>query len=145
MRQALADFHRALGYAPDDRQVLLELAELYRELNEPQRALAILHTLAEGYSPGEEPQHVLYLTGLAYSALDRYEDAAASLSAAARRARPTPEIYYRWAEAQWLAGRPEAAATAARGALTLQPTHQPSRELLGRIELARRPHGEPRR
>ena len=29
LRQALADFHRALGYAPYDRQFLLEVAELY--------------------------------------------------------------------------------------------------------------------
>ena len=35
IRQALADFHRALGYAPYDRQLLLEVAELYRQMNQP--------------------------------------------------------------------------------------------------------------
>ncbi len=81
-RQALADFHRALGYAPDNRQVLLEIAELYRELNQPQRALATLHSLADTYSPGEEPQEVLHLMGLAYAALGRHEDAVATRVAA---------------------------------------------------------------
>jgi len=67
-QEALADFHRALGYAPGDRQILLEVAELYRQLSWPQRALATLHSLADTYSPGEEPQQVLYLMGLAYTA-----------------------------------------------------------------------------
>ena len=86
-RQALADYHRALGYAPDDRQVLLEVAELYRELNRPQLALATLHSLADTYPSGEEPQQVLHMTGLAYRALGRHEDAETSLAAAASRER----------------------------------------------------------
>ncbi len=86
-RQALADYHRALGYAPDDRQVLLDVAELYRELNRPQLALATLHSLADTYPSGEEPQQVLHLAGLAYRALGRHEDAAANLAAAAGRER----------------------------------------------------------
>ena len=144
-RQALADYHRALGYSPDDRQVLMEVAELYRESNEPQRALSTLHNLAESYSPGDEPQRVLYLIGLAYLALDRYEDAATSLSAALCRDQPTAEIYYRWGQAEWLAGRPTSAATAANNALTLLPTHRPSRQLLERIQLARQSQAESRR
>ena len=35
-REALAAFHRSLSYAPDNRDVLLSLAETYRELNQPQ-------------------------------------------------------------------------------------------------------------
>ena len=137
--QALADYQRSLGYAPDDQHLLLEIAELYRELNQPQRALATLHNLADTYSPGEEPQQVLYLTGLAYVALGRYEDGVESISAALVREEPTPELFYSLGEAELLAGRPVEAAAAARHALTLQPGHQPSRELLGRLELARRP------
>lgn len=144
-RQALADYHRALGYAPDDRQILLEIAELYRQLNQPQRALATLHSLADTYSPGEEPQQVLHLMGLAYVALGRYEDGVESLSAAVIGKEATPDVYYHLGEAELLAGRPAQAAAAARHALTLQPQHQPSRELLGRIELARQPQAAPRR
>ncbi len=144
-QEALADFHRALGYAPADQQILLEVAELYRQLNRPQRALATLHSLADTYSPGEEPQQVLRLMGLSYTALGRYEDALESLSAAAVREDPTPEIFYRLAEAELLAGHPAEAEAAARHALALHPHHQPSRQLLDRLQLARQPQAPPRR
>lgn len=141
LQQALADFHRALGYAPDDRQVLLEIAELYRQLDQPQRALSCLHSLADTYSPGEQPQNVLFLTGLAHMALQRYEDAAESFSAAVLRDTPTTEIFYRLAEAELAAGRPAEAATAAQQALLLTPGDPASSELLRRLETARSSEG----
>jgi len=139
LRQALADYHRALAYAPDNSQILLEIAEVHRHLNEPQRALATLHSLAASYSPGEEPQQVHDLLGMAYVAMGRYEDGVESFSAAASREKPTADILYRLAEAQFLAGRPMEATAAAHDALRLMPTHQASRDLLGRIETAGRP------
>jgi len=145
LRQALADQHRALGYAPGDRQILLEVAGLYQQMHQPQRALETLSSAAETYAPGEESQQVLYLMGTAYTALNRYDDAVASLAAAATRDRPTAEILYRLAEAQWLSGRPGEAAQSSGQALALDPRHQPSRELLTRIEIAQRTAAEPRR
>ena len=136
--EALADYHRALGYAPDNREILLALAELYRELNQPQRALNTLHILANTYSPGEEPQQVLYLTGLAYSALRRYRDAVEVFSTASLREQPNPELYYRLAEAELGAGRTVEAAAAAHQALRLAPNHPPSQALLQRVEVAQR-------
>jgi tetratricopeptide (TPR) repeat protein len=138
-REALADYLRALSYAPNDRGTLQEVAELHRVLNQPERALQTLQTLADTYSPGEEPGQVLYLTGLAYVALGRYDDGVERFSAAAARGKPTPEMFYRLGEAQLLAGRPAEAADAARQALALQPQHGPSRNLLERIEIAQRP------
>ncbi len=145
LEEALADYHRALSLAPDDPAVLLQMAELYRELNEPQRALAALQNLAEMYSPGEEPQQVLLLQGLAYAALGRWEDAAGSLSTAATRDRPTPEILFHLARAELLAGRPAAAAAAARHALALDPRHLPSRELLEHVKVVLGPQDTLRR
>jgi tetratricopeptide (TPR) repeat protein len=144
-RQALADYLRALGYAPDDQQILLEVAELYRQLNQPQRALGTLQNLADTYSPGEEPQRVLYLTGVAYAALGRYQDAVESLSAAALRQNPNPEVFYALAKVELLAGHPDRAAAAARQVLALAPQHRASQELLGRIEMAQQPQSFPRR
>ena len=46
-QQALADFFRALGYVPHDQQILLEVAELYRQANKPQQALETLQNLAD--------------------------------------------------------------------------------------------------
>jgi tetratricopeptide (TPR) repeat protein len=137
-QQALADWHRALNYAPDDRDVLLELAELYRQLNQPPRALQTLQSLADTYPPGEEPQHVLHLMGMAYLAMQRYDDAVESLAAAGMREKPSAELLHRLGEAQLLSGHPTEAAIAAQQALTLQPDHQASRDLLGRIEVAQR-------
>ena len=140
-RRALADYHRALGLAPDDRTIQLEIAELYRELNQPQRALAALQVLADSYPPGEEPQRVLYLQGLACMALARYDDAVESFSAASIRERPAPEVLWRLGEAELLAGHPVEAEAAARQALCLNPKHQPSRKLLERVGLAMRHDG----
>jgi tetratricopeptide (TPR) repeat protein len=137
-RQALADCLRALGYAPHDRAILLEVADLYRQLDEPQRALQTLQTLAETYPPGEEPGQVLYLMGLACVALRRYDDGVENLSAALIRDNPTAERFHRLAEAELLAGHPHEAAAAARQALTLEPQHQQCLRLLDRIEIARR-------
>jgi tetratricopeptide (TPR) repeat protein len=140
-QQALADYLRAFGYAPSDRAILLEIAELHRQLNQPERALHTLQTLADTYSPGEEPGQVLYLMALAYRGLGRDDDSLESLKAAVGRGKPTPELFDSLAEAQLAAGHPVEAAAAARRALAIQPQHRPSRELLERIELAQRPQG----
>jgi len=139
-REALNDYLRALGYAPNDRAILHEIAELYRQLNPPELALQTLQTLADTYSPGEEPGEVLYLMGLSYLALVRYDNAVESFSAAAARDKPNPEVLYRLGEAQLAAGRPREASETARQALALHPQHGPSRELLHRIEVAMQPH-----
>lgn len=137
--QAMADSQRALGYAPEDRRILADVAELYLALGQPQAALQTAQNLAESYSPGEEPQRVMHLLGLACLAAGRHEDAIENLTAAANREKPNVEILYRLAEAEVLAGHPARAADAAQEALRLEPTHAASRELLGRIDLAQQP------
>ncbi len=135
--EALADLHRAAGYDPSDRQVIAETAAAYRSLGQPQRALECMQSLAEKYSPGEEPpQMVLYWTGLDYMALKRYDDAAATLAAAVARDRPSPELCYRLAEAQYFSGRSREAVAALQQALAIDPQHVPSRQLLGEIQTA---------
>jgi tetratricopeptide (TPR) repeat protein len=138
-RQALADDLRALGYAPGDRRILLEVAELYRQLDEPERSLQTLQTLADSYAPGEEPQQVLYLTGLAYLALSRPAEAVESFSGALMRGNPTPDLFCRLGEAELLTGHPAEAANAAAQALAIDPKSPGGRELLRRIETAQRP------
>lgn len=137
--QALNDLHRAAGYDAGDRQVIAETAAVYRSLAQPQRALETMQTLAETYSPGDEPQQVLYLMGLDYMALQspRYDDAAASLAAAANRGRPSPELLYCLAQAQYRGGHSEEAAQSLQRALVIDPQHLLSRQLLGEIEVAR--------
>ncbi len=139
--RALADYHRAIGYAPDDREILLEIAELYRQINQPRRALATLHSLATTYAPGEEPQRVLYLTGLACMALGRHEEAIQSLSAAVICESPSAEHLHCLGQAELLAGHPSRAETAVLQALALQPRHAQSRQLLDHIRTAQHTTG----
>ena len=143
-RQALAALLRSLAQAPDDRQILLDVAELYRELNEPQRALQTLQNLAETYPPGEEPPRVLFLIGQAHRALGRHDEAAEQFIAAAR-AEPSAESLYALAEAQYGAGRPHEASVAAQQALALDPQHQPAQRLIEQLRLAAQPQRLPPR
>ncbi len=135
-REALADYQRSLGYAPDNHDVAILVAEAYRTLNEPQRALVTLQTVADSYSSGDESQQVLMLEGLALTALGRYDEAARSLSQAAQRDRPTPELLYRLAEAELLAGRSANAHYTLQQALALDPNHAASQALSQRMAAA---------
>ena len=130
---ALASYHRALGYQPNYSRVQLAVAWLYHEQGRPQRALATLENLSDQFAPGQEPEEVLYLRGLAFSALGRYEDAADSLIAASRRGQPTAEMLCHLAAAELLAGRPVGAELAVQEALRIQPRHQMSQQLRVRI------------
>jgi tetratricopeptide (TPR) repeat protein len=132
-RQALADYQRSLGYAPDDHDVALLVAEAYRQLNEPERALLTLQSVSDDYAAGEQPQRIMYLEGLALAALGRHDDAAALLAQAARRDRPNAEILYRLAEAEWHCGRAANAQTNLQEALALDPNHGASRALWSQI------------
>jgi predicted Zn-dependent protease len=144
-RGALDDFHHALGLTPDDRDTRLAVAEVYRRTGQPQRALNMLQGLADTYTPGEEPQQVLYLEGLAYHALGRYDEAIDTLWAACHRGPESPEIYYQLARSQFMAGNLAPAADAACQALALEPHHRPSQDLLSQIQLALRTDGPTRR
>jgi tetratricopeptide (TPR) repeat protein len=134
---ALADCHRALSLDPENRELLLLSAEIYRELGQPQRALANLQSLLESYSPGDEPAQPLYLAGLAYAALGRFDDAAESLQAARQRGGPDPEVLYQLATAQLRGGHPDRAEIAAREAVAIWPENPRCRELLDRVRIAR--------
>jgi tetratricopeptide (TPR) repeat protein len=109
--EALADFHRALAIDPDDRELLLETAEVYRRLGRPQRALATLAILGESYGPNQTPAEVLALEGMAQEALDRPNDAIESYKQAAARGFPQTELAARIArlEEQLTPGRPASA------------------------------------
>jgi tetratricopeptide (TPR) repeat protein len=89
---ALADFHRALALAPDDRDLILDTAEVYRRLGRPQRALATLAILGETYAPNQTPPQVLALEGMAQEALDRPADAIESYRQATSRGLQSPDI-----------------------------------------------------
>lgn len=114
--RALADFHQALRYNPHAPDALLEVAELQYQLGRPQRALASVQYLLDAYAPGDEPRRALWLQGLAYQAIERRQDAVASLYAASTHGPADPELLFQLARAQSAAGDPASAAISARQA-----------------------------
>lgn len=113
---ALADFHRALAFEPEDREVLLDAAEAYRRLDKPQRALATLAVLGETYGPNKTPAAVLVMEGLAQEALGRPAEAAESYRLAIARGDAPAEAAERLAALDRPAGRAAAVAEAASAA-----------------------------
>ena len=133
--QALADLNRALDYDPNNQSVLLDVAELHRANNRPERALSTLQYWINLYPPGEEPQQALYLQGLAYEALQRPRDSVASIAAAVARGNPTAQMLYELANAENRAGDAESARRSLRQALDLDSAHRPSLALLQQLDL----------
>jgi len=91
-KEALADFHRALAIAPEDREILLDTAEVCLRLDRPQRCLATLAILGETYGPNQTPPDVLALEGRAQEALGRPLDALDSYRQAIARGGATPDL-----------------------------------------------------
>lgn len=142
--EALSDFQRALGIAPDSRDVMREIAEVYQELQQPQQSLAAWQCLCDAYPPGEEPQHAMYQTGLAYNAVGRPADAVEYFRLAQQRGPTNPELLFHLADAELRAGRRNAARATAQQALQLEPGHAPSLALMERLDPARSGAARPR-
>lgn len=108
LNEALPDFQQALRFQPSDQKLLLELAELHRRMNRPERALATLGSLRETYPPNEEPPQLLVLEADAFVALQRWPQAVRARTQLAQRM-PTPENWQLLASAQQRAGQDQAA------------------------------------
>lgn len=137
-RQALANYQRALGYEPDRQDIAIQIAETYRQLNEPQRALVTLQAVSSKCAPGNEPQQVLYLEGMALAALGRYDEASQTLTQASRADRPSAEILCALADAELHSGHVAKAQACVQEALLLDPQHAGSRLLMARLAAAPR-------
>lgn len=136
LNEALADYQRALQYAPNDQETLILVARLYSDMGRPHRALANLRHLQDQYDSGTEPQHLLYLLAANYSTTGRYSDAAVCLRQATRHGEATPEMYYRLAQVELASGNAIEAQRAAAQALAIEPLHAGSREILKEAEVA---------
>ncbi len=108
LNESLPDFQQALRFQPTDQKLLLELAELHRRMNRPERALATLGSLRETYPANEEPPQLLVLEADAFAALQRWPQAVRARTQLAQRM-PTPENWQFLATAQQRAGQDQAA------------------------------------
>ncbi|MCA9198654.1 MAG: tetratricopeptide repeat protein [Planctomycetales bacterium] len=113
---ALNHYQRAITYAPHDPQYRYALAEVYQLLRRPHRTLATLDGIEQSYE--QIPAEVHFLQGLAYGQLQRYDDAATALLAAAEKGKKAPfEVWESLAASQLASGQFEAAQRAANQAL----------------------------
>jgi Flp pilus assembly protein TadD len=131
--RALADLHRALELRPQDREVLYDIANLYRATGQPSCCLVVVQQLLDTYLPGEEPQQVLLLEGATLAELNRGAQAIQSLLAASRRGPPNVEIFYLLAQLQAERGACDAATAMAQQALAIDATHGGSQKLLAHL------------
>jgi Tfp pilus assembly protein PilF len=134
--EALGQYHRALSLAPSDSDILLELADLYTELDQPRRALANLNSLAALYPPGETPAAVLARTGMAYQSLGRHDEAAARLTEANSRPDATAETFAQLAQLQLNRGRLTDARQTAAASVTRFGQHSATHQLVQQIDAA---------
>ena len=130
----MADLFRALEYAPNNREVLTDLANLYEAQGKPHRRLATVHRLLETYPLGETPDLAYVMEADAYAALGRHAEAVEGLRVAAVKSSKNAPLLFRLAEAEELVGNRSAAIEAARQALEADQSHEPSRELLARFD-----------
>ena len=131
--EAMVSYHRALSFQEHYPHVQTALAEIYQQRRRPRRVLSTLDSLVASQAKGKIPQRVLYLQGLAFKELQRYDDSIASLAAAAERGEPHVDLLYHLSEAKLLSGDAANARLVLQAALARAPDHGPSRELEARI------------
>lgn len=83
LEEAMSCYHRALSDQPNLSDVQIALAELYRELGRPQRALATLDAMTDGQSGEQVSPQAWMLKGLALADLGEGSAAKSCLKNAA--------------------------------------------------------------
>lgn len=134
LNEALASFHRALSLDPALANVQLAIADIYRQQNRPQRALATLQTFADRFPAGQVPIGVLYREGLSLQALGRPHDAIRVFYQAVERGPANADLLYALADAQTAVGEFAAARQQVHLALTIEPGHAGSAQLMRRLD-----------
>jgi tetratricopeptide (TPR) repeat protein len=103
---ALATFHRALAYAPNDAELRLATAQVYYQLDRPLRTLASLDRIDELEAARPLSIRALHLQGLALIGLQRHHEAVDALLAAHTMCdTPSADILIDLASAQMKAGQ----------------------------------------
>jgi tetratricopeptide (TPR) repeat protein len=143
--RAIADLGRALEFAPQSADVLLDLAVMYRDRGQPARCLTTINHLHDTLASGEAPQAALVLEGLALLDLGRSQQACETLVAATHRGPANAQILYYLAHAQFAASRYNDAAATAQQALAIDAAHQPSQQLLAQLAVHTSPTDSQRR
>lgn len=95
MERAKNDYYRALSIAPDNRDILPNLAAVQMYRGQPQHALATWQKLQDAYPPGTEPIDLLRGKAEALIAMRCFDEAIECLQTAQRREPDQEEIRQR--------------------------------------------------
>jgi Tfp pilus assembly protein PilF len=104
LQESLDCYSRSLIFQKNAPTVQVSLAEIYRQLGRPQRALATLTSLEYDYPEDKVPPRAWLLKGLAYSDLGETENAKKYMQLAARHAGDSTELMMELAQAQYQTG-----------------------------------------
>ena len=137
--QALTCFFRSLSLDRDNTETRIQIAQIYRARNQPQRALAILGAAGGGAGGSMTPRHD-FLRGLVLRELSRPQDAAVALARAREGGLTSPELLFHLADAQLAAGDVSQARLSAEEALAMSESvdQVAFQELLQRIDVVQR-------
>ena len=118
---ALRDYHRALSEGGDSPELLMQVADTYRMLGRPRRALSTLQRMASNFAPEDHPPQLPFARALAYQALDRHDEALPHFLIAQEQQGSQPLLLTQMAISQWQVGSRDAA----RASLTLASQIEP--------------------
>lgn len=104
-KAALAAFFRSLSIRDDDPQTRAEIAKIYQQLGEPQRALSILGSPQdENFQNCPHFHEICYLRGVLLRELERPSDAIAALQSARENGCQANDLLFHLADAQLALG-----------------------------------------
>jgi tetratricopeptide (TPR) repeat protein len=103
--QALADFQKALGYAPDMTSVQMQIVDTYQKMGQPLLALSAVEQVLNSHSFDQQPEEAIVAKGVALINLDLLSPAIELLETASRRDKASSEVFVRLGQAQLLAGQ----------------------------------------
>lgn len=135
--EALADYHKALHFAPDDRDLLWQMAILESQAGLNDRSLATWEHLARCYTGNRQPAEILCGQGFACQKLGRIQEATEFYAAALRQKPEQIEIYSLLAELHLKNNDPVAADEVAARALALFPGNADIQTLAQRMKQVR--------
>ena len=103
--QALADFQKALGYAPGTTAIQLQIVDTYQKMGQPLLALSAVEQVLNRLSVDQQPEEALIAKSVALMDLKQLRPAIDLLETASLREKASSEIFVRLSQAQLLAGQ----------------------------------------
>lgn len=131
--RALSDLERAVELAPDQSDLAVEVASMYRRRGQNTRCLTAIYHLLDTYPSGEEPQSALVMQGQTLMDMGRPQQASDAFLAALQHGPPSADLYFLLAQSYSAGGRVTEASAAAQQALAINAAHDPSRQLLAQL------------